>query len=416
VSDPGIPVRSGEFEVEASSLAKPPPPPAAIVGAPARAAAGARPPPVPAAAGAAGPPPPPPKLELVAPREERISFPSVPGGPVSSLGAPPARAPRRRNVSWAAGLAAAAAVGLGIFATTTVFEQRSPVEVASTPLPGQSIAQEAPAEAPSSGAVPGTAALARDEGRGEGAAPVTTPTMPAPAAEPAPVAAGVPPTSPAAVAAPSPPPQATPRGGTVGAADSPWPEERAARGLAEAAREPEATASSARRRAPARSEGSGTTSAPMRLPQPDPVSRSPTERDPTLGGRSSATPRAPIDEELEGALGEPRRGSGGGGGGGGGVPDLGGPRGETPTRAQVLAAMEAITPAVRACADDSSGTATVLVIVAGSGRVTTAEVRGFFAGTPQGSCIARAVRGAHLPPFTADRFEFTYPFTLAAAR
>jgi hypothetical protein len=39
-------------------------------------------------------------------------------------------------------------------------------------------------------------------------------------------------------------------------------------------------------------------------------------------------------------------------------------------------------------------------------------VSGPFAGTPVGSCVARAVRAARFPPFAEDRFEVTYPFQL----
>jgi hypothetical protein len=44
--------------------------------------------------------------------------------------------------------------------------------------------------------------------------------------------------------------------------------------------------------------------------------------------------------------------------------------------------------------------------------VTTATVNGPFAGTPTGSCIARAVRAARFPPFAQPRFAVTYPFHL----
>ncbi|MDQ3037189.1 MAG: hypothetical protein M3Y87_32650, partial [Myxococcota bacterium] len=78
----------------------------------------------------------------------------------------------------------------------------------------------------------------------------------------------------------------------------------------------------------------------------------------------------------------------------------------------VLAAVQAIEPAVRACAESEHGVATVRIVVAGSGRVTTATVSGRFAGTPVGSCVARAVRTGRFPQFSGDRFELTYPFQL----
>lgn len=52
---------------------------------------------------------------------------------------------------------------------------------------------------------------------------------------------------------------------------------------------------------------------------------------------------------------------------------------------------------------DPSGVARVQVTFAPSGRVTTANLSGPpFAGTPTGSCIARAFRSASVPPFAGD--------------
>jgi hypothetical protein len=51
--------------------------------------------------------------------------------------------------------------------------------------------------------------------------------------------------------------------------------------------------------------------------------------------------------------------------------------------------------------------------VSGSnGHVSNASVTGQFAGTPVGSCIARAVRGATFPRFANPTFTFSYPFRL----
>jgi hypothetical protein len=85
---------------------------------------------------------------------------------------------------------------------------------------------------------------------------------------------------------------------------------------------------------------------------------------------------------------------------------------ETPERGAVQSAIQAVEGNVRACSPDQHGTATVRIVVASSGRVTTATVSGQFAGTPVGSCVARAVRGARFPAFSAERFEITYPFQL----
>jgi outer membrane biosynthesis protein TonB len=85
----------------------------------------------------------------------------------------------------------------------------------------------------------------------------------------------------------------------------------------------------------------------------------------------------------------------------------------TPTRDQVIAAMRAVAPRVEACGTGARhGVAEVDIVVGSSGRIRSAVVGGFFAGTPEGSCVARAVRGARLPPFQNDSFQFSYPFRL----
>ncbi|MBX3270328.1 MAG: AgmX/PglI C-terminal domain-containing protein [Sandaracinaceae bacterium] len=83
----------------------------------------------------------------------------------------------------------------------------------------------------------------------------------------------------------------------------------------------------------------------------------------------------------------------------------------TPSRSDVVAAMGAVTPAVRACG--GGGMASVRVTFAGAtGRVTEAAVSGPHAGTPTGACIARAVRAARVPPFSSGSFSANYPFRL----
>ena len=84
----------------------------------------------------------------------------------------------------------------------------------------------------------------------------------------------------------------------------------------------------------------------------------------------------------------------------------------TPDRDTIQAVLAGRLEAVRACAEGAHGLADVDVVIASSGRITTATVNGPFAGTPVGSCIARAVRGAQFPPFAQPRFEVTYPYHL----
>ena len=85
---------------------------------------------------------------------------------------------------------------------------------------------------------------------------------------------------------------------------------------------------------------------------------------------------------------------------------------ELPARPDVAGAMRGVGSAVRSCGTGSGGTATVTVVFNSQGRVNTANVAPPFAGTPVGSCIARAVRDAHLPPFSRPTFSVTFPFAL----
>lgn len=84
-----------------------------------------------------------------------------------------------------------------------------------------------------------------------------------------------------------------------------------------------------------------------------------------------------------------------------------------PSRDDVDRALEPVRGAVRACAQAAHGIASVRITVAGSsGRVTSAVVEGDLAGTPTGSCVARAVRGAEFHPFQRATFTVQYPFRI----
>jgi len=85
---------------------------------------------------------------------------------------------------------------------------------------------------------------------------------------------------------------------------------------------------------------------------------------------------------------------------------------DVPTRALVVAAIEGVRPQVQACAASRHGAAEVLITVRSNGRVASAIVSGAFAGTPEGSCIARAVREAQFPAFAQPTFAISYPFAL----
>jgi len=85
---------------------------------------------------------------------------------------------------------------------------------------------------------------------------------------------------------------------------------------------------------------------------------------------------------------------------------------QVPDRDITKQALKGVLPAVRKCAAGKHGVAEVVLTVKNTGRVMHAVVRGDFAGTVEGSCIARAVRKTRLPPFLRPRFTLVYPFSL----
>jgi predicted Zn finger-like uncharacterized protein len=81
-------------------------------------------------------------------------------------------------------------------------------------------------------------------------------------------------------------------------------------------------------------------------------------------------------------------------------------------REDMVRGMQGVTARVHDCFNQYKvpGTAMVHVNVARGGKVSGATVGGKFAGTPTGSCIESAARGAHFPPVEQDSFDF--PFQL----
>ncbi|MEM9189732.1 MAG: GYF domain-containing protein [Myxococcota bacterium] len=85
----------------------------------------------------------------------------------------------------------------------------------------------------------------------------------------------------------------------------------------------------------------------------------------------------------------------------------------TPPRDAVARALRSVQGAVSRCGNGQHGVANTSVTVSGStGRVTSARVSGQFAGTPVGSCVARAVRGARFPRFSRPTFSVTFPYRI----
>ncbi len=85
---------------------------------------------------------------------------------------------------------------------------------------------------------------------------------------------------------------------------------------------------------------------------------------------------------------------------------------ETPTREQIMASFEKVRDDLVTCADGGHGLLTTGVTISGAGRVTYATVDGVFAGTPQGSCMARALRKASFPRFSSPNLKISFPFSL----
>jgi hypothetical protein len=78
----------------------------------------------------------------------------------------------------------------------------------------------------------------------------------------------------------------------------------------------------------------------------------------------------------------------------------------------VVAGFNAVRPMVEVCYDTYQvpGIAMVNVVIAKSGRVSSATVTGTFAGTPTGACVERAAKTARFPP--SDGLTTPYPFYL----
>ena len=81
-----------------------------------------------------------------------------------------------------------------------------------------------------------------------------------------------------------------------------------------------------------------------------------------------------------------------------------------PSRADVLAAMTRVHPAVVRCMDGAHGVVTADMKILSSGRVASANVSG--APAKAGSCIAGAVRKAKFPEFSAASIAVRYPMKL----
>lgn len=84
---------------------------------------------------------------------------------------------------------------------------------------------------------------------------------------------------------------------------------------------------------------------------------------------------------------------------------------ERPSRSQITATMAPLAPAVRACAQGQTGTATVALVINGDGSVANASVTGPFNPTVN-NCIVGVVRRARFPRFRRPSIPLVYPFSI----
>lgn len=139
-----------------------------------------------------------------------------------------------------------------------------------------------------------------------------------------------------------------------------------------------------------------------------PIAAAPAEPDKPKAAKGS------LDDLLEGAL-KPRAG---GGGAKPKVEDDSGKKGEPAggggplQKSAVVAGMNGVKGKISACYQQykQPGLAMVNVVIAKSGKVSSATVTGKFAGTPTGTCVESAVKSASFPP--SDGLTTPYPFTL----
>jgi predicted Zn finger-like uncharacterized protein len=80
-------------------------------------------------------------------------------------------------------------------------------------------------------------------------------------------------------------------------------------------------------------------------------------------------------------------------------------------RGDVQKGMGSVAGAVKRCSQGQHGTVTLQVVIGTTGRVSSANPTGAFAGTPVGNCAARAVRRAKFPR-SKKTLKVKYPFKL----
>ena len=79
-------------------------------------------------------------------------------------------------------------------------------------------------------------------------------------------------------------------------------------------------------------------------------------------------------------------------------------------RDDIIQAMSRVDPQVTACRHGSTTHVSIVIWFAGSGRVCGVTVPPEIEHTPEGSCIAQAIRAAVVPAFAGPYFQIRFPF------
>ena len=131
-------------------------------------------------------------------------------------------------------------------------------------------------------------------------------------------------------------------------------------------------------------------------------------------GGGSGSAKAGGGDSIEDLLNEASGGAqkpteGGGGGGSAAAPEKTGLDGK-----DIRSGMSAVAKTAQGCFDQHgvAGHVKVKAVVDPSGKVTKADATGEFAGTPTGSCVAAAAKGASFPSWTGAPMTISYGFTL----
>jgi hypothetical protein len=85
---------------------------------------------------------------------------------------------------------------------------------------------------------------------------------------------------------------------------------------------------------------------------------------------------------------------------------------QSPSRDEVVAVFGRLRAQIWRCAAGNKGVVEIQATITGEGRISNALIGGVFSGTPQGSCMARAVRGGSFSPVRQSKVTVSFPIAL----